>query len=200
MNILMLASQSTSRARLLTEMDVSFVLLDQYADESSCDWALPLPQLVQSIAEHKMEQVILPTVADGQEIFVLTADTLTQSKDGTLLPKPLTREAAISMLHKVKKGARVGTSFCLDLKKFEFGRWQIKQRITKFVEAECVFDVPEHHIEDYLANSHALRASGAITIEGYGAQFFKSISGSYTTIMGLPLAELRQALKILDFF
>lgn len=199
-NILLLASQSLSRKRLLGQVNIPFVLLDQYADEAACDWALPLPQLVESIAKHKMQQVIMPKGTAGQECFVLTADTLTQDMQGNVLGKPQDRQDAIRMLKAVRNGGRVGTAFCLDKKIFQFDTWQIKERIVRFVEARCIFDVPDHWIDRYLANSIALKASGAITVEGYGEQFFKELDGSYTTIQGLPLCQLRQALDQLGFF
>ncbi len=199
-NILLLASQSLSHRRLLADINIPFVLLDQCADESACDWGLPLPQLVESIAKHKMDQVIMPKGVAGQEAYVLTADTLTQDANGNLLGKPGTKENALAMLKAVSPGARVGTVFCLDRKVYQFDAWQIKDRIITYVEARCVFAVPDHWVDRYLENSIALKASGAITVEGYGQQFFKELSGSYTTIQGLPLTELRQALEKLEFF
>ena len=199
-NILLLASQSQSRRELLSLVKIPFVLVEQEADESECDWALPLPQLVASIAKHKMNQVIMPRGEEGQITFVLTADTLTQDKQGNLLPKPHTQLNAKRMLKVVRHGVRVGTAFCLDKKVFKFDSWQIEERVECFVESYCIFDVPDAMMDEYLQNSIALKASGAITCEGYGAQFFKAINGSYSTIIGLPLFELRVALEQLGFY
>lgn len=199
-NILLLGSQSESRRRLLADISVPFVQIDQSADEAQCDWNLPLQQLVESIAKHKMQHVIMPHLEDGQEAFVLTADTLTFDKKGTPLGKPLSRERAKEMLRAIREGALVGSAFCLDKKRYEYDTWQIKERMLGYVEAELIFDVPDEAIETYLDNTIALKASGAITVEGYGAQFFKYLNGSFTTVQGLPLFELRQALEHMDFF
>lgn len=199
-NILLLASQSQSRRSLLSDAAIPFVLLDQCADEKECDWGLPLPQLVVSIAKHKMEQIVMPKGEEGKELFVLTADTLTQDLQGTILGKPESREHAKEMIKSVRSGARVGTAFCLDKKIYRFDSWQIHERIVIFVEARCVFNVPDLLIEDYLDYSPALTCSGSIALDGYGAQFLQSLDGSYTTIIGLPLCELRNALEKLDFF
>ena len=40
---------------------------------------------------------------------------------------------------------------------------------------------------------------GAGVIEGIGQAFLKNINGSYTAVIGLPLFELRQALKKIGF-
>lgn len=194
MNILLLASQYRSRRNLLSEAEIPFVQLDQAADERACDWTLSLAQLVTTIAKHKMEQVIMPSVSDGKELFVLTADTLTESLNGEILGKPESREHAKSMLQYVRAGARVGTAFCLEKRVYRFEKWQTIEQIVTYVKAQCVFDVPENVIDEYLDNSQALSCSGTIALDGYGAQFFKSVSGSYTTILGLPMVELRKAL------
>ena len=50
-NTLLLASKSQSRQRLLRDARIPFAIIEQEADESKCDWALPLEQVVQSIAQ-----------------------------------------------------------------------------------------------------------------------------------------------------
>jgi septum formation protein len=161
---------------------------------------MPLPPLVETIAKHKMAQVIMPKGEEGKLLFVLTADTLTQDLQGAILGKPESREHAISMVKAVRAGARVGTAFCLDKKLFRYDSWQIQERIIMYVEAHCIFNVPDRWIESYLNNSPALSCSGSIAMDGYGAQFLHSINGSYTTILGLPMSELREALEKIGFF
>ena len=68
------------------------------------------------------------------------------------------------------------------------------------LHADYVFEVPEEWIDIYLEKSVGLRASGAIAIEDFGEQFLKSVSGSYSAIVGLPMFELREALSQLGFF
>ncbi len=199
-NILLLASQSYSRRQLLSQAAIPFVLLEQSADENACDWNMPLTQLVTSIAKHKMEQVILPRHTDSKPIFVLTADTLTQDLSGTILGKPTSRSHALEMLRAVRAGARIATAFCLDKKIYRFDTWQTQERIIMVVESSCIFNVPEQWLEQYLYHVPALSCSAAMYIEGYGAQFLKSVTGSYSTIIGLPICEVRQALEKMGFF
>ncbi len=199
MNVLLLGSKSASRQMLLKQMNIPFVLIDQDADETACDWTLPFEQVVCSIARHKMKQVIMPTV-DKQELFVLTADTLSQTLDGSISGKPSGREDAIAKLKAARKGMRTGTAFCLEKRVYTFEQWQTIDRIEQFVDAQYKFVVPDSWIERYLENSASFTSSGAIAIEEYGSQFLESVNGSYTTIIGLPLYELRLALEKIGFF
>lgn len=200
-NVLLFASQSASRQRLLAEAALSFVQIEQLADESACDWSLSLSEVVRSIALHKMKSVVLPSAEHCKEIFVLTADTLTQDAQGVLLGKPTSLQDAHTKLDAVAKApVTVGTAFCLDKKIYKFGSWQTADRIERFITATCKFEVPHFYREAYFKHTHALNASAAMHIDGYGAQFFEWIDGSYTTVLGLPMFELREALEKIGFF
>lgn len=200
-NILLLGSSSVSRQQLLTESKIPFAVVSQSADESQCDWGIALPQLVERIALHKMAHVIVPAGdSEGKSCFVLTADTLTQDADGTIQGKPIDRADAIDKIKKARNGSVLFTSFCLDKRVWKRGAWEIEQRIQKTIGASFLFVIEDHLIDYYLDNSIGLATSNAIAIEGFGEQFLKKITGSYSTIIGLPMFELRQALQELGFF
>jgi septum formation protein len=200
-NILLLGSKSYSRKLLLDFGRISYQVIEQEADESQCDWGLEMPQVVANIARYKMQHVIIPQgTQEGQIAFVLTADTLSQEKDGTIGGKPANLEDAIAKIRRARTGMRTGTAFCLDKRIWQEGKWQIEQRIEQYVQAEYIFDIPEAWIDRYIANTIALTASQAIAIEEYGAQFLKEVRGSYTAIVGLPLYEVREALEKLGFW
>lgn len=208
MKTLYLGSKSRSRQDLLRQAGIPFVLADADCDEKACDWGMPLEQLVKTIALAKMEHVVLPSSArEGEEIFVLTADTLGINSEGRICGKPADKEDAIAMLKTYRTGVRTGTGFCLDKRVWRAGAWEIAERIVRYVDATYIFDVPDACIDYYFDNLPLLNngctymdLSGAVAIEGVGMSFTGSIHGSYTAIAGLPLFELRQALQVLGFF
>ncbi len=205
-NILYLASQSKSRQKLLKDANIPYKLIEQSADETVCDWTLPLKQLVEDIAVHKMNHIILPKNAKENEIsYVLTADTLGINFEGKICGKPSDKNDAIQKIKSYRKGAQTGTAFCLDKKIFKNGKWEIQERILKFASAKYIFDVPDDWIEKYFelsinAGISYMQLSGAVAIEEFGAQFLKNINGSYTAVVGLPMFELRESLSENGFF
>ena len=199
-NILYLASQSASRQQLLREAQIPFELLSQTADEAACDWGLPLHQLVASIARYKMEHADLSGIDHEKEIFVLTADTLSQDENGAIQGKPKDRADAIEKIKEARGGTRLCTGFCLDKKTWRNGGWQTIERIEEVVHAQYQFIIPDAWIETYLNTSPVLSCSNAIAVEQYGGQFLKEVQGSYTAIVGLPVYEVREALEKLGFF
>ncbi|MFA6065944.1 MAG: Maf family protein [Candidatus Babeliaceae bacterium] len=201
MAILYLASQSYSRAMLLKESQIDFIVIHQDADESQCDWNLPIEKVVESIAVHKMEHLVLQPHEQNAVVYVLTADTLVQDAYGALHGKPIDYQDAVEKIKKLRNGTRIVTSFCLDKKRFSGDHWIIEQRVQVTVEASCSMIIPDNAIDDYLAALPlALKCAGAMALEGYGMQFVKSLSGSYSALLGLPLYELRQALQAIGFY
>ena len=200
-NILHFGSKSQSRRMLLEESQIPFITVNQDADESQCDWSLPLPQLVLSIALYKMQHVILPDGKhEGDVCFVLTADTMSHDNEGVVHGKPVDRADAITKIKATAQGSFLCTAFCLDKKVWVSGAWVIENRVADVVSAEFLFVVPDEWIDIYLEKTPFLDVSGGIAVEKFGNQFLKTVRGSYSTIIGLPLFELRQALERVGFF
>jgi len=198
---LFLGSKSQARKQLLKDADIPFVIVEQKADESKCEWGESLRGTVEDIALYKMEHVVLPDCKkEGDICFVLTADTLTRHADGSLGGKPSGRTDAIEMIKKARSEATVGTAFCLDKRVSRSGQWTVYKRIQQYAEAKYELDIPDEWIDSYLEKSFSSVSSGAIAIEFYGAQFLKTVHGSHSAIIGLPMFELREALQKLEFF
>lgn len=210
-NVLYFGSKSQSRRMLLEESQIPFITVNQDADESLCDWGLPLPQLVLSIALYKMQHVILPDGKhEGDRCFVLTADTMSHDKMGVVHGKPVDRADAVAKIKATAAGSFLCTGFCLDRKVWRpalqslgevgKGAWVIEERIADVVSAEFMFVVPDNWLDIYLEKTPFLDVSGGIAVEKFGNQFLKMVQGSYSTIIGLPLFEVREALEKLGFF
>jgi len=55
-------------------------------------------------------------------------------------------------------------------------------------------EIPEPLIAAYVATGEPMDKAGAYAVQGKAAGFVAGINGSYTNVVGLPLAEVRQAL------
>jgi septum formation protein len=200
-SVLYLASGSASRKYLLEEAKIPFTVLRQTADEAACDWSLPIEQLVVAIAQSKMAHAVLPAGAEGMTMYVLTADTLTQDAGGVIYGKPVDYASAVASIKALRGAARVVTGFCLEKKQFVAGTWHTIQAVTKSIVTRCEIDIPDAWIATYFKEYPlALSCAGAMAIERYGMLFLKSVEGSYSNIIGLPLVEVRQALEFMGFY
>lgn len=201
-DILYLGSQSSVRQRLLKTAGIKFNVLEHQSDECGVELEKDFGKYVLGIAKHKMESLDLPKIEEYKKnaIFVLTADTLVKVDDH-VLGKPEDLDDAKRMLeHMFNKSTEVLTGVCLEKKIFQDGRWLINAEKNWVTSAIIEFWVDEENYDNYFRRlPEAIFSCGAGRIEDFGQNFVKSINGSYTTILGLPMFELRQALKELGF-
>lgn len=197
---LYLASGSATRKKLLTLSQIPFHIVQQTADESQASLQQSLQSLVLELAQLKMNHIVYPEGKEGDIAFFLTADTMTIDPEGNLYGKPIDRADAVSMLKVCRKGTTVGTAFCLERKMFSGGRWVTQERVVDYDEAWCVIDVPDSFVDFYLDSISFMDFSGSVTIEGFGDQFVREVRGSYSSVLGLPMYKVRDALYRLGFY
>jgi septum formation protein len=204
-DILYIASQSKPRQQLLDFAQISYSVLDHGSDENLDQTAYAsFNDYVLAIAKSKMNAVVLPERhnVDQDYLFVLTADTLIRNpRTGKIFGKPGSREKAIAMLKDERDGAvEVVTGCCLEKYVFRNGSWQRDQFSHWTTGALVEFYVDDESMDRYLTILPiVVHCSGAGVVEDHGLSYLKSVNGSYTAVTGLPLYELRQELKKLNF-
>jgi septum formation protein len=189
-----LASRSSRRRELLKQIGVSFeILLLREGQGRPADFdETPLPgeapvDYVQRVARAKVEAGWARLTQRRLLRFpVLSADT-TVALEGEILGKPADREQALGFLKRLSgKAHYVHTAVAA---KFD-------QQIEVAVSSTAVEfrDLTEGEMRQYVASGEPLDKAGAYAIQGRGAVFIRSISGSYTGVVGLPLFETSQLL------
>lgn len=200
-SILLLGSSSQSRQMLLKEALIEFQIIGHAANEDLFKNKGTLHEQVRAIAEHKMAHCSVPNDFPYDSAYILTADTMGMTQAGDILGKPKDRSDALEKLKACNEGVlTTATAFCLEKRVKKEGLWKTVAQHMQVVAAQSEFYVPENWLDRYLEHSLGLVASGAVAIELYGAQFLKSVSGSYTAIVGLPICEVREALEKMGFF
>ena len=201
MHTLLLASQSQSRHMLLRDAGIPFHTIGHSADESQCDMTGSLYDVVFRIAYTKIEHIHIPETYTGDTAFVLSADTMSVDSHGTMHGKPKDYADAVAKIKAIRDGSTVCTGFCIRKFERDGNTWRIADEHSGVVSAETVFYVPDAWIDQYLTDHPiAMVANGAVAVEGYGLQFLKRLNGSFTTVVGLPLFEIRHALTDLGFY
>lgn len=203
-DVLYLASQSSSRQKLLALAEIPFCLIEHTSSEELVNNTLSFGDYVQAIAHDKMRCVQLPAVydLDREFLYVLTADTLAQvKKTGIILGKPKDREEGVRMLRLMQhEVVAVVTGCCLHKYTKKRDHWGLSAQKLWATGADALFNVDDGSIDRYFEKlPEALYGCGAGIIEGYGQLFLQSINGSYTAVLGLPLFELRKELLALGF-
>lgn len=186
MSVLQLASASPRRAALLQQIGVPFQRLTPPAiDERTRAGESPRDYVARMAAEKA--QAGQGRVADPDSVVVLGADT-TVVFDGRPLGKPDDAAEARAMLrrlsgleHRVLSAVslRVGAEYRL---------WVVETSVH-------FADLTDELIERYVTTGEPMDKAGAYGIQGFGAVLVAAINGSYSNVVGLPLAETRQLLE-----
>ncbi len=121
------------------------------------------------------------------ERWVLAADT-TVEIDGAILGKARDHQEARDMLGRlVGRTHRVSTAFAV--------RGPGDVRIVRTVTTEVTMrPVAESEVDGYLAATEWEGKAGAYAVQGMAAAWVTDVRGSITNVIGLPLAEVVQAL------
>jgi septum formation protein len=189
-----LASRSSRRRELLKQIGVSFEVLllregtsrEADFDESPSAEEAPAEYVVR-VATDKAEAGWLRL---GQRRMVrspvLSADT-TVAVEGRILGKPASREEALEYLRLLSgKSHMVHSAVAV--------KFDTRIEVSLSTTEVSFRDLEEREIRQYVASGEPLDKAGAYGIQGRAAVFIRSISGSYTGVMGLPLFETGQLL------
>jgi septum formation protein len=181
---LILASSSPRRRQLLESIRIPFEVMPSDVPEVRGEGESP-EEYVARLSRDKANAIGSRRPSD----WVLAADT-TVLLGEQLLEKPADPADAIRMLgtiagrtHVVYTGV---TLLNLDRRYHD----------TRVAESEVrMLELSPHDIEWYVATGEPLGKAGAYAAQGIGAMFIESIHGSYTNVVGLPLAMLFQMLR-----
>lgn len=193
-----LASRSPRRRELLKQIGVPFELLllrqdlrrgadvdeTPLADESAGVYALRMARAKAATGVRQIAQRVLPQKP------VLAADTAIVFED-EIIGKPEDAEHAARILRALSgREHQVLTAVALAL------RDKVETQIS--VSSVWFRELSDIEIRRYLASGEPLDKAGAYAIQGRAGAFVTRISGSYSGIMGLPLAETAELLKRFD--
>jgi septum formation protein len=176
---LILASNSPRRKDFLNDLGLEFT---QYAEE--IDETPHINENPAAYVERMARQKALIVSSDHPESYVLAADTAVCLGD-TILGKPSDAEDAVRMLLSLAgRDHIVRSGICLACR-------DEKTEITCSVATVVSFSpFNEAVARCYVAQGESLDKAGAYGIQGSGAFLVQKIEGSYTNVVGLPLAEV----------
>ena len=173
-----LASSSPRRKELLDTVGVEFSCQPADIDESVHAGEAP-DAYVQRMADDKAAVVAARQV--DANYCVLAADT-SVIIDGEILGKPANYSEALAFLLRLSgRRHRVITALCLQTEAGVSAR--CVETVVQFVHLE------PRQLDAYLATDEPWDKAGAYAIQGLGGAFVETIEGSYSNVVGLPLAQ-----------
>jgi septum formation protein len=186
-----LASQSTSRRRLLEGAGITPIVMVSHVDEETEFFNAMTPaDMVIALAVTKAhtvrEQVDFPAIIIGCD-STFDVDGISFGKPGT---PAIAKERALAISGR---SGLLHTGHCIiDTVQ---GR-EIADRVTTKVTFSEMSDL---EIDDYIASGEPLQVAGGFTLDGFGSPFIPVIEGDYTNVVGLSMPFLRSAMSQLGY-
>ena len=188
---IVLASQSTSRLRLLEGAGISPLVKISHVDEETDLFNAMAPaDMVIALAVMKAhtvrEQIDFPAIIIGCDS--------TFDVDGVSFGKPGSPEIAKERALAISgRSGLLHTGHCvIDT---EQGR-EIVDRVTTKVTFSKMSSV---EIDDYIASEEPLHVAGGFTLDGFGSPFIPVIEGDYTNVVGISMPFIRSAMSQLGY-
>jgi septum formation protein len=178
-----LASASPRRRELLLQIGVPHIVKPAHIDE-----ALRAGESARDYVVRLAREKALAVRAQDATLPVLGADTAVVLQ-GAIFGKPSSRDDAIDMLmrlsgraHEVLTAVALATSDTL-AERLSVSR--VTFRVLTPAECGAYWDTGEPRDK-----------AGAYAIQGRGAAFVQSLEGSFSGVMGLPLFETAELLRL----
>ena len=178
---LILASASSRRRELLTQIGVRFECRSADIDEAVCDAEAPADYVCRLALEKA-----LSVASMTPDVWVLGSDTSVVCEQ-QILGKPVDKAGAVTMLMSLS-GRRHQVLTAVALVRGE-------QQHRFLVTTDVLFkSLSRDECERYWQTGEPQDKAGSYAIQGLGAVFVERIEGSYSAVVGLPLQETAQLL------
>jgi septum formation protein len=179
-----LASSSPRRRELLTGIGLAFDVIPSHVLEVH-EEGEPPEVYVSRLSRDKADAI----ARQHPDAWVIAADTTVMLGD-ELLEKPADRADAVRMLATIAGRTHIVYTG-VTLQKVDADWCE-----TRVAESEVrMLPLSQEDIEWYVETGEPMDKAGSYAVQGIGAMFIDSIHGSYTNVVGLPLATLFQMLR-----
>lgn len=179
--LLILASSSPRRRRLLGRFGLPFEVLAPEVDES----LRPGEEVEEHVRRLAVEKAL--TVAGKVSGAVVVAADTVVVLEGRIIGKPAGAAEAAVMLqslsgrtHSVYTGIAVAFS------------GEVMTEVVRSLVTIAPMD--DEEIRRYVQSGEPLDKAGAYAVQGEGGKFVSAVEGSLTNVIGLPLRELHRLL------
>ena len=201
--MLILASASLSRKKLLENCQIEFFQISSNFDETSIKeknifkLALELSfQKANSLSEN-IQKLSLPEEFNYGPLEILGCDSIFEF-NGELYGKPSDKEEALIRWRKMSgEFGFLHTGHTLIIGNYDSASniFKIAEILKKTVSSRVFFSkLEDWEIKSYVNTNEPLCCAGGFALEGIGGKYIEKIEGCFSNVMGLSLPWLRKNL------
>ena len=207
--MLILASGSQSRKKLLENSQIEFIQITSDFDEASVkeknisDLALELSFQKANIVVLNIKEIKLPEDFIYSSVGILGCDSIFEF-EGKAFGKPTDKDEAYRRWSRMSgQFGFLHTGHTLIIGSMDLNSRVISgtKIIKKLVSSKVYFsELQDEEIKDYVDTLEPLNCAGGFALEGKGGQYIEKIEGCFSNVMGLSLPWLRKNLIMEEIF
>ena len=201
--MLILASASQSRKKLLENCQIEFIQISSNFDENSVK-ENNIINLALELSFHKAKNLsenipitLFPKEFNNCPLKILGCDSIFEFK-GEAYGKPSDKEEAFIRWKKMSgEFGFLHTGHTLIVGNFDStsNMFKITETIKKTVSSRVYFSkLEDWEINNYVDTLEPLYCAGGFALEGIGGKYIEKIEGCFSNVMGLSLPWLRKNL------
>lgn len=182
-----LASSSPRRIELLRGIGINPEIRAPQVDERVLKGETP-KEMVKRLSALKAH--VVGELLDAKSpTLIIAADTTVVDGSGEILGKPTSEKEGLKMLKRLEgRTHTVLTGFTV-LAKGSGGTWA--RAVTKVVRTKVTFrSLTPPEARAYFQCGESLDKAGGYAAQGFGMALIKSVNGSYSNVVGLPMERL----------
>ena len=201
--MLILASASQSRKKLLETSQIEFIQISSNFDESKVkeenisNLALELSFQKSKCILKNIQEIDLLSEFNHNDFNIIGCDSIFEFK-GEAFGKPLDKEDAFRRWTKMSgEFGLLHTGHTLLIGNLDESSKEIniKKIIKKTVSSKVYFSkLDDLEIKNYVDSLEPLFCAGGFALEGIGGKYIEKIEGCFSNVMGLSLPWLRKNL------
>ena len=201
--MLILASASQSRKKLLENCQIEFIQKSSNFDETSikekniCNLALELSFQKANYLSENFQKTLFPDEFYYGPLEILGCDSIFEFK-GEAYGKPSDKEEAFTRWKKMSgEYGFLHTGHTLIIGNFDssLNKFRVIKTIKKTVSSKVYFSkLEDWEIKSYIDTKEPLYCAGGFALEGIGGKYIEKIEGCFSNVMGLSLPWLRKNL------
>ena len=201
--MLILASASQSRKKLLENSQIEFIQISSNFDESKVkeenisNLALELSFQKSKCILKNIQEIDLLSEFNHNDFNIIGCDSIFEFK-GEAFGKPLDKEDAFRRWKKMSGEfglLHTGHTLLIGNLDESSKKFNIKKIIKKTVSSKVYFSkLDDLEIKNYVDSLEPLFCAGGFALEGIGGKYIEKIEGCFSNVMGLSLPWLRKNL------
>ena len=201
--MLILASASQSRKKLLENCQIEFIQISSNFDETTIkeknifNLALELSFQKAKILSKNIQKISLSEELNYGSLEILGCDSIFEF-NGEVYGKPSNKEEAFIRWKKMSgEFGILHTGHSLLIGGFDSTSniFKITEKIKKTISSKVYFSkLEDWEIKSYVDTNEPLYCAGGFALEGIGGKYIEKIEGCFSNVMGLSLPWLRKNL------